>query len=425
MSVDSANIHDIIRNNCSVEELVEFIHRFPDCLRYYDNNRLLPLHTALLEHADVAIVSLLLRYYPEAAKELVQYACADQCRSDEFSALHIAIAVGASVNIVAALLHAVPVATHIASGVRGLLPLHLAAERSDNVHVVQVLLQSAPQTVKAFTIGDGEPCLPIHYAANSNNNAGVMKALLDAWPEGALEQTFKYSRLALHLAAQSSSNPAIVQMLLAAAPETVKAFDRYSWLPLHVAVVYDNSEEIVRVLLDAWPESARVRGHGGRLPLHYAAEVSTDIRVVELLLAAAPESVKMTSANSQLPIHYAARSNHCESIVEALLDAWPESVHVTCAMSLQALHLAVLGNKANNVRLLLDRGASVNGEHKNGHTPLPKAKSNAVAVILRQVIETSNYVWTMLLHDLCYLLCVVCVSREFILNSYLALSYYQ
>lgn len=336
MILSFANFHDFIRSQDGLSaDAVEWqLILFPEYAAQRNKINLLPLHTALAIGCPASVVSVILKFNPDAARELVdaRLFVSSYEGYDTWTALHLAIGRSAGEEIIQCLLDVWPEGARVRSGIKGFLPLHLAARQNSNETVVRLLLDAAPGAVKELS-SDGDKWLPLHYALRFNASAEIVGMLVDAWPESARVASFTLGELPLHIAAQNSRDVRIVNLLLAAAPESIRAWsrDEEPCLPLHYAAGFIPSEDVFAALLEAWPQGALVRSKKrGLMPLHGAVRKTGNINVVKMLLAAAPEAVKVMSndSNSWLPLHYAVRCSEDIDMVRTVLEAWPAAIHV-------------------------------------------------------------------------------------------------
>lgn len=182
------------------------------------------------------------------------------------------------------------------------LPLHFAAEFSNDVRMVEQLLQSNP-TVAASTTKLG--WTPLHYAVKNNSSDieryKIVKCLIETEPSALTIATSPDLHLPLHHAITSHyCDENVVRILLDAAPQAVQAFDEKGFLPLSLFLislrvfinrrpsVYDvAAEKVVKLLIEAYPEAIAIRAQSfdNRLPLEIAAEIGS-IPIFDIVLKA-------------------------------------------------------------------------------------------------------------------------------------------
>eukprot|EP00811_Abedinium_folium_P001866 NODE_11709_length_1269_cov_5.767075.p1 GENE.NODE_11709_length_1269_cov_5.767075~~NODE_11709_length_1269_cov_5.767075.p1 ORF type:complete len:395 (+),score=41.61 NODE_11709_length_1269_cov_5.767075:63-1247(+) len=245
--------------------------------------RLLPLRVALGSRASDAVIEMLLKACPGAAKE----------RDDVYGMLplHWAWKSQASDTVVEMLLKAHPDAARQKDGKYGMLPLHMALESQASDTVIEMLLKAFPDAAQIMCAGefefDEDPyCdLPLHLALGHRASDAVIEMLLKAYPGAAKEKDYVYGMLALHWASKSQASDAVIEMLLQAHPGAAKEKDYEHILPLHVALESRASDTVIEMLLKAHPDAAK--GRYGRyydiLALQMALESRASDAVIEKL----------------------------------------------------------------------------------------------------------------------------------------------
>lgn len=131
------------------------------------------------------------------------------------------------------------------------LPLHLACSLRPTEDIIQTLVISHPEGVKARETAFGR--LPIHIACRSGASFEVIQALLLYHPDGAKKKDYM-GRIPLHYAISNHANRSVVALLLETFEDGTKVADEQGWIPLHVASSGGSLDE-VKMLFEAWPGS--------------------------------------------------------------------------------------------------------------------------------------------------------------------------
>jgi len=325
-------VHWATRYNSNAAVILELLKAYPEAARENDEYGRLPLHWAVWNKSNVAVILELLKAYPEAARKKDRDGCLP---------LHVALGKRFSIvssdleiflqkdfktntAVISELLKAYPEAAREKDR-DGRLPLHDAAIYNSNAEVISELLKAYPEAATAAREKDRDGCLPLHDAASYNSNAAVISELLKAYPEAVREKK-EDGRLPLHYAAKKNSHAAVILELLKAYPEAVREKDRDGRLPLHYAAENNSNAAVISELLKAYPEAVREKKEDGRLLLHDAARYNSNAAVISELLKAYPEAVREKDRDGCLPLHYAARYNSNAAVISELLKAYPEAV---------------------------------------------------------------------------------------------------
>ena len=257
-------------HKANVENVQARIGKYPDEVKNRDGRyvvKYLPLHTALMYHATVEVVLLLIEVYPEAA------------RVD--NALHHAI--------------------------------ERKRSKSENLlSVVKALIDIYPEGVKERYNGR----LPLTSSLHMGGTDDEVLALLAAYPQAAEDKQDDLN--------DSDNNPD-------AESETLQEGDPLllSPLPLHYAIMEMRSQKVLKALLDAYPDAAKEKNpQTGNLPLHDALEDAMKRQeaeeVILLLLNAYPQAAKEKMKDGRLPIEVCAKNKASEGLMLALYKANPK-----------------------------------------------------------------------------------------------------
>eukprot|EP00985_Skeletonema_marinoi_P010384 scaffold4881_cov201-Skeletonema_marinoi.AAC.1 len=329
------------RHKANVENVQALIDKYPDEVMKRDGRydvKYLPLHTALMYHATVEVVLLLIKVYPEAARvDNALHHAIERKRSKSENLL----------SVVKALLDVYP------KGVKerydGRLPLASSLQMGGTDDEVLALLAAYPQAAEQVDSSDSDndpdaesetllsllgnkpakvaPSLPLHYAIIEMRSQKVLKALLDAYPDAAKKKNPQTRNLPLHDALEDALKrpeaEEVILLLLNAYPQAAKEKMKDGRLPIEVCAKNKASEGLMLALYKADPKS-RVEG---LLPLGRVLTDGSSDDVVLDVLQAYPEAAKDTFSTKSdvriLPLHIAHEDECSDKVKKALLDAYP------------------------------------------------------------------------------------------------------
>lgn len=126
------------------------------------------------------------------------------------------------------------------------------------------------------------------------------------------------------------------------------------------------------------------KDHMGSTFLHRAAREG-HVEIVEKLLESGA-SVCLEDLYGHLPLHVASMSGH-PKIVQLLLNQDCDALDKMSSTKLSPLHCAAKEGKLEVVKLLLERGASLNVQNSYGHTPLMLAVSEDYIDVVRLLVD--------------------------------------
>ncbi len=329
----------------------------PSLLRQKTNNGLFPLHCAAWNKASLGVVSYLL----EAAPEIVREATV----SSASLPLHLACSVaavgnaaagaGANMAVVSLLLGTYPEAA-AQKNRDGNFPLHHAIEGKCAAGVFTALLQAFPDAIKAL---DNEGRMPLVRAAEIGVSPSAFHVLLAAWPDGAREKHPVGGAVVLHNAVRMQ--PAfIVSAVVQAWPAGTREVDSAGNTALGVSVSSSVGSGTVRVLLGADPGAAERKSKSGSLPLHLACASAALPSTISELLAANPRTAQELNGARRLPLNLACEQSDkrgwdCAAVIRLLLDANPAAATAPDGSGKSPLHWLCEKNAPPQAILLLLR----------------------------------------------------------------------
>ncbi len=267
------DLHKLLWENPTVEEVRALIDKYPDAVKNKSNNGNghLPLHIAVRYGGPVEEIQLFIKAYPDAVRE-----------KNELGdlLLHYAIRYGASVEVIQLIIEAYPNAVREKNEL-GELPLHIAVRYGGPVEVIQLLIEAYPDAVrKKNEYGD----LPLHSAVKNRPteiqlptdvypdafykgaSVEVLKLLIEEYPDALKEKNYG-GELPLHVAAKKGASVEVIQLLIKAYPDAVREEDRSENLPLHTAIAGEASVEVLQLLIKEYPDAAKIENRDGFLPI--------------------------------------------------------------------------------------------------------------------------------------------------------------
>lgn len=234
--------------------------------------------------------------------------------------------------------------------------LHQAALNGDVPEASRLLLAGAD-----VNRANDRGYTPLHYAA-INGHKALAELLLAKGAAVNAKRTIE-GLTAMHYAALKN-HPEVAQVLLRHEAD-VNARDDQGYTPLHLAVI-GRSQAVVRLLVSNGAEvNAKERGFS-YTPLHCAVYLG-DKETVEVLLGHGAE-VNAPDVNGWTPLHVAA--GH-----KVLLAVPAVNTHASTDTG-EERPQRYLPNHRNGrqiAQMLLDKGADINAQSKNGYTALYEA----------------------------------------------------
>jgi ankyrin repeat protein len=301
------------------------------------------LHYATI-HGHEAVVRLLLEAKADANRK----------NSKGRTALYLAILQGDEA-VVKLLLKGVADVNNNNNCSDGTIPLHYAAKYGGET-VVKLLLEAGADVHSKGS--DGGTAL--HYAAYNGHKA-VVKLLLEAKADVDNKDSDEWT--ALHHAAYNGHR-AVFELLLDHGAD-INAQVRLRTTAFHLAVL-NGHKEVVEASLDR-KQDINAEDLRGRLGLHLAMRQDNKLMIDYLLAAGARIDLAHTDLQGCSAIHFAASGGSVAGL-ELTID--PEFVNDPDTNDWTPLHWACRNGSESAVQLLIDSGASLQSEDKQGRTPL-------------------------------------------------------
>lgn len=262
------------------------------------------------------------------------------------------------------------------------VPLHKAARSNENPEVVRILAASMKEGT--LDVRDRYGRTPLHLAAQDSEDVRVIDELLEA--ESNPNVPDSNGQTPLHVAAQSGKDEEIVTGImghLLRQGADLEARDEENNTPLHVAALRGRLE-IVEYLLDNDAEPNSLGNHQGT-PLHFAAMRSKDSGVIDLL--ASESAMDAVDENGETPLHWAARWNPNVEVIHKLLRLG-FGLEQSNGLGDRPLHVAARSNELDVIDILLDAHADPYATGRYGAVPLHSAAAgNSNPKVIEKLVE--------------------------------------
>jgi ankyrin repeat protein len=218
-------------------------------------------------------------------------------------------------------------------GIYNRTPLHWVLRERPPMDVVELLWNSAPETLR---MKDDHGWLPLHLACFKGASLEVVKLLIEVYPGGTMVR------------------------------------DDAGWLPIHVACCHVSSLDVVHLLIQTFPEGLTVQDHCGWLPIHRACWGKVSIEALNILIQANQKSLEVFDVWHRKPsdvlklnILSLYDNNHFDSYTAAVND------DVTFGKTSLLHRVIVAGYSVQLVKLLVDTfPENCIQQDVNGMTPL-------------------------------------------------------
>jgi ankyrin repeat protein len=291
----------------------------------------------------------------ECAKELIDRKIVDVnavASISRSSALHSACVRG-DMNIVKFLVQRGAKINH--ADCDGLTALHLAVAAGASTSLVNYLIDQKANLL----LGDNQGAIALHIAADGGNTA-MVKLLLG---KGSPINNVTGDRETPLFLACEQGHLDVVELLLANGADANLANVTGS-TPLHAAAKR-GAVGVVKALLKAGV-NAFVNDAGQNTPLHVAA-VEGNVEIARHLIAAGCP-IAATTAEGWTALHISAQVGSKE-MAELLLEVG-SSIHARNDEGSTVLHIALSANQSAIIPFLIEKGADVNVGDMNNVTPL-------------------------------------------------------
>uniref|UniRef100_A0A146YWN6 Inversin n=1 Tax=Fundulus heteroclitus TaxID=8078 RepID=A0A146YWN6_FUNHE len=237
-------------------------------------------------------------------------------------------------------------------------------------------------------IPDSEGKIPLHWAAHSQEASATqtVRCILEAAPTESLLNWQDYEgRTPLHFAV-ADGNQAVVEVLTSYEGCNVTAYDNLFRTPLHWAALLGHAK-IVHLLLERNTSGTIPSDSQGATPLHYGAQ-SNNAETVGVFLS--HPSVKDEPDLEGRTAFMWAAGKGSDDVIRTMLALAPRiDINMADKYGGTALHAASLSGHVSTVRLLLEKGATVDSLDVMKHTPLFRACEMGYKDVILTLIEGS------------------------------------
>jgi ankyrin repeat protein len=323
-----------VGSQTSLESVRLLAEASPASVRAVTKSGRTPLHTAIINEAQLDVVKFLVEHSGDAS--LLGIADRDGCLPMHYAAKR------GSLELVKILVEAFPTSIR-APDARGRRPIHVAVAGPWSLReIVEYLSAPWPESLHAR---DSDGNLPLHAAVAHAVPMETVRFLAEQHPE-AIEHANDRGDVPLHIAVANFTPSFEIAVFLAKkSPQSVRFRGSQGRLPLHLALEKETGAaiEISCVLIDLWPASARVRDDDGRLPLHAALTRDDPSHwLVRLLLELYPDAIRVQDSDGRPPWHAALhRDVPPRGIVPLLVEQCPGALLVQDAGGKTLLHFAL------------------------------------------------------------------------------------
>jgi len=131
----------------------------------------------------------------------------------------------------------------------------------------------------------------------------------------------------------------LMSLFLAINKKLLKEFDSNGDLPIHIAAKYKKSAHIDYLLKICPDLIAMTNNDDGDLPIHFAMQ-RQNLAVIECLLRIYPESASKMNMKGEFPLHFAAE-RHSLVLIDSLVKLYPEAASMSTNRGMNILHYAV------------------------------------------------------------------------------------
>ncbi|GAW23062.1 hypothetical protein ANO14919_126120 [Xylariales sp. No.14919] len=255
---------------------------------------------------------------------------------------------------------------------------HEAVRRRDGA-LVQMFLEIKPRI--NLSERDWEHQTPLHIAAN-NGDKDIVTQLLNA---DAPTQSLDQNHMTPLMCAQKQGNTEIIKLLMNKDPipsgDYVSRVENGVWKRSLLHWLAAKGKDLSQVLLDR--STLNAQDIVGRTPLHLAV-MSKSLDTVQQLVSAKVDT-NIADDSSFTPLHYATESQET-AILQAIVSAPGINIDETDRWNRAALYIAAHKGNSENVRILLDIGASFTPDYAQRtplHVAIDEEHGETVDVLLR------------------------------------------
>ncbi|KAM4735135.1 LOW QUALITY PROTEIN: inversin [Anableps anableps] len=237
-------------------------------------------------------------------------------------------------------------------------------------------------------IPDSEGKIPLHWAAHSQEASATqtVRCILEAAPTESLLNWQDYEgRTPLHFAV-ADGNEAVVKVLASYEGCNVTAYDNLFRTPLHWAALLGHAK-IVHLLLERNTSGTIPSDSQGATPLHYGAQ-SNNAETVGVFLSH-PSVKDEPDLEGRTAFMWAAGKGSDDVICTMLTLAPRIDINMADKYGGTALHAASLSGHVSTVKLLLEKGATVDSLDVMKHTPLFRACEMGYKDVILTLIKGS------------------------------------
>lgn len=238
-------------------------------------------------------------------------------------------------------------------------PLHIACFRGNEEDIRRLLRNKS--NIEAL---DNDKDRPLHYCAHGNE-PGAMKILIEAGANvNALNDK---KRSALQIAVVKGHVDCVRTLLTCSGRIDVNTRDFVGDTALHDAISKDNLE-IATMLIEFPSVDLTLKNERGFNALHHAC-LKGNNPVVEKILLKRPDIVNIPKEDGFTALHLAAINGHYR-IAQTLLTKGRCNLELRNNKQETPLVLAALHRRWDVVELLVEAGADINSQDKDGDTAL-------------------------------------------------------
>ncbi len=259
-----------------------------------------------------------------------------------------------------------------------------AAAQNGHINVIQLLIKYNVDP----EIEDKDGDRAIHHAAFGNEPA-VIELLTKGGVRCDLNARNKRRQTALHIGV-NKLHLKVVQMLVNLHAH-VSLQDLDGDTPIHDAITKKN-QPIIQILLNANADIS-ICNNSGFNPIHHAA-LRGNADAIRIIIDKLQEQEKAWLIDEKkedgfTPLLLACLNNHYE-VVKLLIESSKANINSKNLNQQSALHLAIDRQNYNIARLLVDSRCELNGQNKDGDSPMHCVVRNFNLVHVKQYVNHKN-----------------------------------